>query len=1183
MKSQIENESEEIGDNFDDIEIKKLNYYRPPDSTITSNNSSISQSTLLYNNERSSQNPISIKSSDLFVGKQDIRNREEERKNIENDNYKNMKEKTISNFNSYINMNKENNGLISNKMSYKNSDKNNIKDMLYQNRNIINNMHNIINSSTNESKTKFESSYINNSSKSLENNSYFPITFSIDKNSSLTKGENEKEKDSDDYKSKGKTFYNYNENYQTKIGGEDNYLENIETFKKDLNGKIIANSNDKNTSYQTNNNNSSTNVSNANSNVYIEKYKFVQNDMNYKDYNQQTAKFNIEGNDKQEEKKEEYKPIIKSSIPTSTTKISSNNNINMNMNIMSNKLINTKDYFFNYRTQEAFDKMNQAMTQPVQEGKIYTSLNNNNITSNNNINKINITNINSTSSTTTKIGTNYNEINIKNDSSKYNNFLNSNDLKIKKEFKQYNAIEPNNIGDKENKIKLQIENEEKKLRKLEGEKSQLIKEEKETKQIFYNELTKRDNININNNNTNINMNMNMNSNTNIENSKRLNIIKSYQEKTNNQLKDLLIQTKNDDDKIKPMANNPNITNSATNLISNINMNMNGNTNTNSMNMNLTQNYNSYNINSNINTISKEKSSPNLSQKYPVPNYSTNSIDSEKNDNYYREFLKQIQDRNEQINKKTFDTINNNLNKNNQNFNYEKINKNEINVQKKKSLSVGHKQIEIKEYMNNYTLNYNNYDSKKYLNNNTYSNASTINVKNEYNLNTDNTNNSVNKKTRYESEKKYNINSYFQLKDKENDLKNKKTIFNYDINYDNKNKYEQTLSSYNDENNKENNKANNTTNNTRIYPLSYTPKGLYRSNKTENNLLNNTYLPKNTIDNNNYNNRLIYNDNNNNKQNYLNNSKNIRDEIIKTLTTNNYNSMTQTRFYRNKDLPETTLSNYSNENLNTITNLNTIRDYNNKIYESYNGFKKQNSTRSFSNLNFDINKDLISNATKYVNTNINTNTNANSYMSNRQNSTIVNNTLTTLSNNTETTQTNNYYNINNTITSNINNNNSIDNKLNNTNKCKCTLRKGKSCSNIDKYIDSDSFNESNLVDFYSKNYKYNYNNTNGKLMPNYNKGYGASTYNRRNTYRNATLNNFNKINNNSFKYNNNNANICDKCFQKYFSNRNFYNMENNGSSGSTGFANNNNMRICETCKKLGAAENGIKRVNYFPFA
>ena len=1182
MKSQIENECEEIGDNFDDIEIKKLNYYRPPDSTITSNNSSISQSTLLYNNERSSQNPISNKSSDLFTSKQDIRNREEERKNIENDNYKIMKEKTISNFNSYINMNKENNGLISNKMSYKNSDKNNIKDMLYQNRNIINNMQNIINSSTNGSKTKFESSYLNNSNKSLENNNYFPNTFSTDKSNNLTKGENEKEKDIDEYKSKGKTFYNYNDNYQKKMGGEDNYLDNIETFKNDLNGKIIANSNDKNTSYQTNNNNSSTNVSNTNSNMYVEKYKFVQSDINLKDYNQQTAKFNIEGNDKPEEKKEEYKPIIKSSIPTSTTKTTTNNNINMNMNIMSNKLINTKDYFFNYRTQDAFDKMNQAMTQPVQEGKIYTSLNNNNITTNNNINKINITNFNTTS-TTTKVATNYNEINIKNDSSKYNNFLNSNDLKIKKEFKQYNTIEPNNMGDKQNNIKLQIENEEKKLRKLEEEKSQLIKEEKETRQTYYNELNKRDSININNTN------INMNTNTSIENSKRLNIIKAYQEKTNNQLKELLIQTKNEENKMKAITNNPNITNSATNLISNINMNTNLNTNlntninTNRLNMNLTQNYNSYNISSNINAISKEKSSPNLSQKYVVPNYSTNSIESEKNDNYYREFLKQIQDRNEQINKKTFDTINNNLNKNNQNFNYEKINKNEINVQKKKSLSVGHKQIEIKDYMNNYTLNYNNYDNKNYLNNNTYSNASTINIKNDYNLNAVNTTNSVNKKTRYESEKKYNINSYFQLKDKENDLKNKKTIFNYDLNYDNKNKYEQTLSSYNDENNKENNKINNTTNNTRSYPMSYTPNGLYRSNKTENNLLNNNYLPKNTIDNNNNNNRLIYNNNsnnnNNNNQDYLNNSKNIRDEIIKTLTTNNYNSMTQTRFYRNKGLPETSsLSNYSNDKLNTITNLNTIRDYNNKNNENYNGFKKQNSTRSFSNLNFDINKDLISNATKYVNNN----TNMNSYMSNRQNSTIVNNTLTTLSNNT---QTNNYYNINNTISSNINNNNNdIDNKLNNTNKCKCTLRKGKSCSNIEKYIDSDSLNESKLVDFYSKNYKYNYNNTNEKLIPDYNKEYGASTYNKRNTYRNATLNNFNKINNNSFKYNNNNANICDKCFQKYFSNRNFYNMENNGNSGNTGFANNNNnIRICETCKKLGAGENGIKRVNYFPFA
>ena len=1171
MKNQIENECEEIGDNFDDIEIKKLNYYRPPDSIITSNNSSISQSTILFNNERSSQNQISNKPSDIFVGKQDIRNREEESKNIENDNYKNMKEKTISNLNSYINMNKENNGLISNKMSYKNSDKNNIKDMLYQNRNIINNMHNIINSSTNESKTKFESSYLNNSSKSLENNSYYPNTFSTDRNNNLTKGDNEKEKDIDEYKSKGKTFYNYNENYQTKMGGEDSYLENKETFNNDLNGKIIANSKEKNTSYQTNNNNSSTNVSNANTNVYVEKYKFVQSDIDYKDYNQQTAKFNIEGNDKQEEKKEEYKPIIKASIPNSTTKATINNNVNMN--IMSSKLINTKDYFFNYRTQDAFDKMNQAMTQPVQEGKIYTSVNNKNITSNNNINKINITNINSTLSTTTKIGTNYNEINIKNDSSKYNNFLNSNDLKIKKEFKQYNTIEPNNIGNKENKIKIQIENEEKKLRKLEEEKGQLIKEEKETRQIFFNELTKRDNININN------ANININTNTNVENSKRLNIIKAYQEKTNNnQLKELLIQTRNDDNKMKPITKNPNITNSATNLNTNININlnsnMNTNMNTNNMNMNLTQNYNSYNINSNIKTISKEKSSPNLSQKYAIPNYSTNSIESEKNDNYYREFLKQIQDRNEQITKKTYDTINNNLNKNNQNYNYEKINKNEINVQKKKSLSVGHKQIEIKDYMNNYTLNYNNYETKNYLNNKTYSNISTINAKNEYNLNsvnTVNTTNSVNKKTRYESEKKYNINSYFQLKDKENDLKNKKTIFNYDLNYDNKNKYEQTLSSYNDENNKESNKVNNNPSNTRSYPMSYTPNGLYRSNKNENNLLNNNYLPKNTIDNNN-NNRLIYNNNNNN-QNSLNNSKNIRDEIIKTLSNNNYNSMTQTRFYRNKTLPETALSNYSNDQLNTITNLNTISDYNNKKYESYNGFKKQNSTRSFSNLNFDINKDLISNSTKYVNIN----TNTNSYMSNRQNSTILNNTLTTLTNNT---QTNNYYNITST---NNNNNNNIDNKLNNATKYKCTLRKGKSFSNIDKFIDSDILNESKLTDFYSKNYKYNYNNTNPKLMPDYNKGYGSSTYNRRNTYRNATLNNFNKINNNSFKFNNNNANICDKCLQKYFSNRNFYNMENNGNNGNTGFANNNNMRICETCKKLGADENSFKRANYFPFA
>ena len=43
-------------------------------------------------------------------------------------------------------------------------------------------MHNIINRSTNEVKTKLESSYLNNSSKSLENNNYYPNLFSSDKN-----------------------------------------------------------------------------------------------------------------------------------------------------------------------------------------------------------------------------------------------------------------------------------------------------------------------------------------------------------------------------------------------------------------------------------------------------------------------------------------------------------------------------------------------------------------------------------------------------------------------------------------------------------------------------------------------------------------------------------------------------------------------------------------------------------------------------------------------------------------------------------------------------------------------------------------------------------------------------------------------------------------------------------------
>ena len=464
-----------------------------------------------------------------------------------------------------------------------------------------------------------------------------------------------------------------------------------------------------------------------------------------------------------------------------------------------------------------------------------------------------------------------------------------------------------------------------------------------------------------------------------------------------------------------------------------------------------------------------------------------------NDNFYKDFLKEIKNKDAIINKSSLYGITNN-------------------TQKKKSLSVGNKQIEIKDYINNYSSIYKNNEYKSDINNNIFNRNN--NLENEYNLYKDK-----------ETEIKTNPNSFFQLQDKVNYTQNNNINNNlfYKLNsFNGKTKISQNLSSYLDETIKNNDEAitkNSGPETIKNYQISLTPNGLYRNNKIDNNLFNIINSGSNNYTN------LIYHKNYSNKD----NNYNMRDEIVKTLSTNNYNSMTQTRFYRNRDFPEL---NYDNEKLTT---LNTMKDYNIKSYLNKN-FKKQNSSRSFSHLNFDLEQDYINNY--------------NNYIPNSQKNILINSNYNTLTNNSR----------NNNI---LYQSNTCRNKLNSY-RCKCTLRKGKSYNDFTKLFENNK-NGNNINDSLKRNFRINKD-----------EYYGVSSnIIKRNNYNSLVYNTFSQ-NNNSFNYHNSNQrNICEKC------NRTHYNNENNINIGNV-FRNCNTLRLCNTCKNLIRDGNLNKRNNNFLF-
>ena len=917
-------EKKALNNNFDDIEIKKINYFN---SSLDKDNDGNTKKDNIISNF---QNSLSIMDKmNNFPGNKLYNNQQfEERKNTDFEYYRNLKNNRIS---------------ISNINVNNNIDKNNINEILNENKTI-----NKINNNLDDIKTKTEFDY----SKNI-NNIYLTM-----KNNNISNKEKVPKNNTNifSYKNGGKTIFNYNDEYQNKIGEKDNYLSNNEKFNEE--SYILKDNKNKNIL--------------SNPLRYTQNYTLEKKETNlkYESLSNFNTKVDINSNSKfTTEMTKEYKP------PSKT-------------NYNSNKLVDSKEYNFNYRSNDSFNSINQKGIEP-NENKLekktnnYSNINlkNNNILNNEYLSKSNNENI-----------------------IKSNNYLNNNNLYTKNNKYLFNndnkfcsPLNSKDLTQKERDIKIQIENEEKKLKILEEEKNQLLKEEKERRDII-NEINKRENIYNN---------------------------------------EQVAKTKKEENQIKSMT---------------------------------PLKYNNYN--SNI------------------------------NDNFYKDFLNKIGKRSEIINQNPLDRTKDNLI---DLHNYEKIKTNI--TPKKKSLSVVNKQIEIKDYIKNFNSNYNTKDYKSNINIFKRNN----NIENEYNL-------YKNKKI-YETEKKENANSDFKLNDKMNNIKD--NIINNNLYYGvdgckDKTKNGKSSSSYINEIYKDNNELitkNNGTKTTKNCQIYLTPYTLYRNHNTDNNLSSNNNLRATNYDN------LL----NNNKDDTI----NMRDEIVKTFSTNNYNSMTQTRFYRNRAFPELK---YNKENLITSR---TMKDYYIKNYT--NDFKKQNSSRSFSQLNFDLDQDYLNNEYNY-----------NKHILNSQNNILINN-YNTLSNNER--NNNNLY-----------QNNKYKHKLNtlNTCKCKCTLRKGRSYNDINKLLIENNKDKNSTISLINN---FNINRNNDFEI--------SSNIIKRNNYSNLTYNN-------SFNYlKGSHRNICRKCNKKHFNN------ENNGNIAN-GFRNSNCLRLCNTCKQLINGGNIIKRNNNFLF-
>ena len=300
-------------------------------------------------------------------------------------------------------------------------------------------------------------------------------------------------------------------------------------------------------------------------------------------------------------------------------------------------------------------------------------------------------------------------------------------------------------------------------------------------------------------------------------------------------------------------------------------------------------------------------------------YRTNSItfnmkkiERNNDNNYYKGYMNEIEKRNDLINKDTFESINKNIN-----IDYNYSNQDDMKNNLKKDFSS--KQLSVNKDIiteEKYKLDYN-------ISNNLQSSKSNNNIFINYDYNNQNNNDSL-----YNTEKRNNIESYFQLKGNDNLYKINNT---YTSNIIPSNKNDQTLSSLTEETNKEifnfTNKDLNNVNpikNLKNYHSFSTPRNHYIN---INNNIEEITKQKTKFENIDTNYRMNTNGN-----------ENKRDEMTQTVQVNDVNkfySFTQNRNYRNQKqfTVDNSSQTYNDDNFdkkyhNTNININKTTNYEN---------------------------------------------------------------------------------------------------------------------------------------------------------------------------------------------------------------------------------------------------------------
>ena len=524
-----------------------------------------------------------------------------------------------------------------------------------------------------------------------------------------------------------------------------------------------------------------------------------------------------------------------------------------------------------------------------------------------------------------------------------------------------------------------------------------------------------------------------------------------------------------------------------------------------------------------------------SNNYNVVQSNLSNYDYHGNDakDYYMDYLKQIQTRNEIINKNSLEMVKNKISKidifdNNYCANTIKVNNSKNFFNKTKEIC-DFKKIKKENYsctdLNNINL-FNNYlNNEDKINNytNAYNEINTS-LKNEFNLN--------NKNEEDLNISKYNLNSYFKINIKNKNANNKK----YDLkSFYNNNSYKE--SKYLSKDIKEYNTSG------KKSAISLTPNGFYRVKNKEENIYNNAI-------------NSIYINNNYNHGTEI--ETNRQDVQVKASSKNKIrNSMTQTRFYRTRLDPEQFTSNYAKEKVKAILNneRNYSCDYNINIYNNKNSKNLYNNiSHSKSNLDYLAKKKNIYN--DFVNS-----FNNNEYLKN----TIYNEII----NNNNLYQNNDFYNSNqnNIVAENINNINNYNNhrkvsKKLNTYRTTCNLKKGNSYSKMQQsqLISNKKNNNNENMPKMIKNFNFNQ----GKCFSDLRKYRISSPITEKNNYNNNSINSI-KMNHKNKK--SHKQKLCDKCIRRrmFKESSSHYEKEKNYMKGNNSIFRNNSLNLYPGCQ------------------